>query len=45
MKQTYGTLQMNFDDTVETFVEENPAMEIEEAENEAYQELRPEHTL
>ena len=37
---SYETLQDTFDETCESYLEQNPGMEIEEAENKAFDELK-----
>ena len=38
--KTYETLRDTFDETCETYLEQNPGMEIEEAEKIAFDELK-----
>ena len=40
MKQAYAMLQDTFEETCETYIQQNPGMEIEEAENTAFEELK-----
>ena len=40
LQQTYYSLQDTFDETCETYLEQNPGMEIAEAERKTFDELR-----
>ena len=40
LKQTCDSLQDTFDETCETYLEQNPGMEIAEAERETFDELK-----
>ena len=40
LQQAYGSLQDTFDETCETYLEQNPGMEIAEAERKAFDELK-----
>ena len=44
MTETYETLQENFDDTVENYLQQNLGIQIQETENNAYEELRPDYS-
>ena len=43
MSQTYDELQENFDDHVENYLQKNPEMELQQAEEKAFSDLRSDY--
>ena len=43
LSQTFDELQENFDDTVESYLQQNPEMELQQAEEKAFSDLRSDY--
>ena len=43
LSQTYDELQENFDDTVENYLQQNPEMELQQAEEKAFSDPRSDY--